>query len=133
MSGKKTILAVSLFCLVAALLVIGFWINPKSKAEEGPRDYIWGYVTYEASATRDDRDEAVLWDEQKQNRLHTVRIQVFGADTLYKGLHPPSGEEGWYWVQGEGPSAGSGFYHVYFIEEVDIRQDIYMHPGEHNK
>ena len=133
MSRKKTILVVSLFCLVAALLVTGLWINPQSKAEEEPRRYIWGYVTYEAPGNRDDTDEAALYDYQKQNQLKWVLIKEWGSNYGYKYLFPDSMQAGEYWVRGEGPRANSGFYYVDFDPEFDIRVDIYMSPKEPNK
>jgi len=133
MSRKKTILAVSLFCVVATLLVIAIWINPQSKAGEEPRKYIWGWVTYEAPGNRHEDDKARLWDYQKQNIVGQVDIDPAGSNYLYRFLFPPEFEEGDYWVQGEGLYANSGFYFVHFIEEFDIRVDIYMSPKEPDK
>jgi len=133
MSRKKTILVVSLFCLVAALLVTGLWINPQSKAGVEPRKYIWGYVTYEAPGNRHEDDQAVLYDYQKQNQLNWVLIKEWGSKYGYKYLFPPSMPEGDYWVRGEGLYANSGFYFVHFDPDIDIRVDIYMSPKEPDK
>jgi hypothetical protein len=133
MSRKKTILVVSLFCLAAALVVTALWINPQSRAGVGDKDYIWGWVTYEAPANRTDDDVAVLYNDEKDSIEHWVLISPRGSGYRYRGLHPSSGQEGWYWVRGEGPKANSGFYHVYFDPQLDIRQDIYMSPHEPDK
>lgn len=133
MSGKKTIFTVCLFCVVAALLVTGLWINPQSKAEEEPRRHIWGWVTYEAPANRDDTDKAVLYNDEKDSVEDCVDISERGSGYQYKALHPNSGEEGSYWVRGEGPKSNSGFYHVYFVPDIEIRLDIYMSPHEPDK
>jgi hypothetical protein len=131
MSRKRIFFLISL-CLIVAFLVITFWVKPQTKAEWEPKRHIWGYVTYEGN--RDYEDEVGIWEDQQTGPLRTVPINEAGSNYKYTGLFPPPGyEEGWYWVKGKGRLSESPWYHVYWVPEEDLRQDLLMYPYEPDK
>jgi len=129
---RKIFLAL-IFSLTGALLFIALSDNPQGKPTEKPKMYIWGYVTCDVPGSLTPEDVITIRQEKKQAPLHQVPILRFGSTYLYRGLFPPGMQEGDYWVRGEGPKANSGFYHVYFDPQLDIRLDIYMSPHEPDK